>query len=175
MYVLVCVCTYNCTSLCVVCTYVLVRVCTYVCAYLRTCVCVCTYLCVCVCVCVGGSVSLNLMAFVPPSLPHAGGVWCIKLGDNTTEYSADFHLYTTTKLHNPHYLTYLSSPQRWHCSTSWSHQRARGPAAQNCGRKGEVKDSSITKQYMSLWSSGVISSVLIVYMCSCYCHIICRL
>ena len=65
--------------------------------------------CVCVCVCVGGSVSHNLMAFVPPSLPHAGGVWCIKLGDNTTEYSADFHLYTTTKLHNPHYLPELST------------------------------------------------------------------
>ena len=58
---------------------------------------------------VGISVSLNLMAFVPPSLPHAGGVWCIKLGDNTTEYSADFHLYTTTKLHNPHYLPELST------------------------------------------------------------------
>ena len=37
-----------------------------------------------------------------------GGVWCIKLGDNTIEYSSDFRLYITTKLRNPHYLPELS-------------------------------------------------------------------
>ena len=38
-----------------------------------------------------------------------GGVWCIKLGDNTIEYSSDFRLYITTKLRNPHYLPELST------------------------------------------------------------------
>ena len=32
------------------------------------------------------------------------GVVCIKLGDNTIEYSDDFRFYVTTKLPNPHYL-----------------------------------------------------------------------
>jgi len=32
------------------------------------------------------------------------GVICIKLGDNTIEYSDDFRFYITTKLPNPHYL-----------------------------------------------------------------------
>ena len=57
-------------------------------------------------------------SFPPPSLPPPsllppcftlGGVWCIKLGDNTIEYSADFRLYITTKLRNPHYLPELST------------------------------------------------------------------
>ena len=38
-----------------------------------------------------------------------GGVWCIKLGDNTIEYSSDFRLYITTKLRNPHYLPELAT------------------------------------------------------------------
>ena len=38
-----------------------------------------------------------------------GGVWCIKLGDNSIEYSSDFRLYFTTKLRNPHYLPELST------------------------------------------------------------------
>ncbi len=38
-----------------------------------------------------------------------GGVWCIKLGDNTIEYSSDFRFYITTKLRNPHYLPELST------------------------------------------------------------------
>ncbi|OAF70778.1 Axonemal beta dynein heavy chain 3 [Intoshia linei] len=33
-----------------------------------------------------------------------GGSMCIKVGDNTIEYSKDFKLYITTKLRNPHYL-----------------------------------------------------------------------
>jgi dynein heavy chain, axonemal len=33
-----------------------------------------------------------------------GGVLCIRLGDNTVEYSEDFRFYMTTKLTNPHYL-----------------------------------------------------------------------
>ena len=33
-----------------------------------------------------------------------GGAICIKLGDNTIEYSKDFKFYITTKLRNPHYL-----------------------------------------------------------------------
>ncbi len=41
-------------------------------------------------------------------LPETGGVWCIKLGDNTIEYSSDFRLYITTKLRNPHYLPEIS-------------------------------------------------------------------
>ncbi len=38
-----------------------------------------------------------------------GGVYCIKLGDNTIEYSSDFRFYITTKLRNPHYLPELST------------------------------------------------------------------
>ena len=38
-----------------------------------------------------------------------GGMNCIKLGDNTIEYSNDFKLYITTKLRNPHYLPELST------------------------------------------------------------------
>ena len=33
-----------------------------------------------------------------------GGVVCIRLGDNTVEYSEQFRFYITTKLRNPHYL-----------------------------------------------------------------------
>jgi dynein heavy chain len=33
-----------------------------------------------------------------------GGSICIRLGDSTIEYSADFRFYITTKLRNPHYL-----------------------------------------------------------------------
>ena len=33
-----------------------------------------------------------------------GGAICIRLGDSTIEYSADFRFYMTTKLRNPHYL-----------------------------------------------------------------------
>ncbi|KAF6028574.1 DNAH7 [Bugula neritina] len=33
-----------------------------------------------------------------------GGALCIRLGDNTLEYSMDFKFYMTTKLRNPHYL-----------------------------------------------------------------------
>ena len=59
----------------------------------------------------------TLPSFPPSSLPPSpfpfsntsGGVWCIKLGDNTIEYSADFRLYITTKLRNPHYLPELST------------------------------------------------------------------
>ena len=36
-------------------------------------------------------------------------MWCIKLGDNTIEYSSDFRLYITTKLRNPHYLPELAT------------------------------------------------------------------
>ena len=36
-----------------------------------------------------------------------GGVECIRLGDATIEYSADFKFYVTTKLRNPHYLPEL--------------------------------------------------------------------
>eukprot|EP00762_Andalucia_godoyi_P000179 ANDGO_02454.mRNA.1 Dynein-1-beta heavy chain len=38
-----------------------------------------------------------------------GGVPCIRLGDATVEFSADFRLYITTKLRNPHYLPELST------------------------------------------------------------------
>lgn len=37
------------------------------------------------------------------------GSLCIKLGDNTIEYSKDFRLYITTKLRNPHYLPEVST------------------------------------------------------------------
>ena len=37
-----------------------------------------------------------------------GGIVCIKLGEETIEYSADFKLYITTKLRNPHYLPEIS-------------------------------------------------------------------
>ncbi|XP_078059400.1 dynein axonemal heavy chain 12 [Mustelus asterias] len=38
-----------------------------------------------------------------------GGVDCIKLGELVIEYSADFRLYITTKLRNPHYLPELAT------------------------------------------------------------------
>ena len=37
----------------------------------------------------------------------SGGVECIRLGDATIEYQADFKFYITTKLRNPHYLPEL--------------------------------------------------------------------
>eukprot|EP00116_Pleurobrachia_bachei_P000103 sb/3460365/ len=37
-----------------------------------------------------------------------GGIMCIKLGEETIEYSSDFRLYITTKLRNPHYLPEVS-------------------------------------------------------------------
>ena len=58
------------------------------------------------------SLPSSLPTSLPLSLPPyliSGGVWCIKLGDNTIEYSADFRLYITTKLRNPHYLPELST------------------------------------------------------------------
>ncbi|KAL7754356.1 hypothetical protein RI367_000337 [Sorochytrium milnesiophthora] len=39
----------------------------------------------------------------------SGGALCIKLGDNTVEYSPSFRLYITTKLRNPHYLPELQT------------------------------------------------------------------
>ena len=36
------------------------------------------------------------------------GITCIKLGEETIEYSTDFRLYITTKLRNPHYLPEVS-------------------------------------------------------------------
>ena len=52
------------------------------------------------------AVSHGALCFCPP---FSGGMWCIKLGENTIEYSADFRLYITTKLRNPHYLPELST------------------------------------------------------------------
>ncbi|XP_015226728.1 PREDICTED: dynein heavy chain 7, axonemal [Cyprinodon variegatus] len=37
-----------------------------------------------------------------------GGTLCIRLGDKTIEYAADFRFYITTKLRNPHYLPEIS-------------------------------------------------------------------
>ena len=37
-----------------------------------------------------------------------GGILCIRLGEETIEFSADFRLYITTKLRNPHYLPEIS-------------------------------------------------------------------
>ena len=34
---------------------------------------------------------------------------CIRLGENVIEYSADFKLYITTKLRNPHYLPEIAT------------------------------------------------------------------
>lgn len=34
----------------------------------------------------------------------SAGMNCIRLGDATIEYSADFRFYITTKMRNPHYL-----------------------------------------------------------------------
>ena len=39
----------------------------------------------------------------------SGGSICIRLGDNTIEYSPSFRLYITTKLRNPHYLPELQT------------------------------------------------------------------
>ena len=37
-----------------------------------------------------------------------GGIMCIRLGEETIEFSSDFKLYITTKLRNPHYLPEIS-------------------------------------------------------------------
>ena len=63
------------------------------------------HVCMCVCVCVRERETPSPL----PRPPLPGGVWCIKLGDNTIEYSSDFRLYITTKLRNPHYLPELST------------------------------------------------------------------
>jgi hypothetical protein len=44
----------------------------------------------------------------PPQVFKQGGVTCIRLGDAAVEFSADFRLYITTKLVNPHYLPELA-------------------------------------------------------------------
>jgi dynein heavy chain len=41
-----------------------------------------------------------------------GGMVCIRLGDNTIEYSPGFRFYITTKLRNPHYTPELSTKVR---------------------------------------------------------------
>jgi dynein heavy chain len=50
----------------------------------------------------------TLESFLEPVLLRqtfqSAGTLCLKLGDNTIEYSTDFRLYITTKLSNPHYL-----------------------------------------------------------------------
>lgn len=38
-----------------------------------------------------------------------GGIECIRLGENTIEYSSDFKFFITTKLRNPHYLPELAT------------------------------------------------------------------
>lgn len=38
-----------------------------------------------------------------------GGMECIRLGENTIEYSSDFKFFITTKLRNPHYLPELAT------------------------------------------------------------------
>jgi hypothetical protein len=48
----------------------------------------------------------------PPQVFKQGGVTCIRLGDAAVEYSADFRLYVTTKLRNPHYLPELAVKAR---------------------------------------------------------------
>ena len=46
----------------------------------------------------------------------SGGVECIRLGDATIEYQADFKFYLTTKLRNPHYVRVRgSNPRRLSC------------------------------------------------------------
>lgn len=44
-----------------------------------------------------------------------GGALCIRLGDNTLEYSLDFKFYMTTKLRNPHYLPETSVKVSYAC------------------------------------------------------------
>lgn len=49
------------------------------------------------------------------SLPQTfkqGGMLCIRLGDNTIEYSPQFRFYMTSKLRNPHYTPELSTKVR---------------------------------------------------------------
>ena len=63
-------------------------------------------------ICIHTCTNTLLFSHPPPTYTHThtpGGVWCIKLGDNTIEYSSDFRLYITTKLRNPHYLPELST------------------------------------------------------------------
>lgn len=38
-----------------------------------------------------------------------GGSLCIRLGEAVVEYSANFRLYITTKLKNPHYLPEIAA------------------------------------------------------------------
>ena len=53
---------------------------------------------------VGEELDPSLEPLLLKQLFKKGTSLCIRLGDNTVEYSDSFRFYMTTKLHNPHYL-----------------------------------------------------------------------
>jgi len=57
---------------------------------------------------VGEELDPSLEPLLQKQLFKQGGVNCIRLGDNTVEYSDAFRFYITTKLRNPHYLPEIS-------------------------------------------------------------------
>eukprot|EP00606_Chrysophyceae_sp_TOSAG23-5_P000032 GSChrysophyteH2.ASY1.ANO1.271.1 assembled CDS len=57
---------------------------------------------------VGEELDPSLEPLLQKQLFKQGGVYCIRLGDSTVEYSENFRFYITTKLRNPHYLPEVS-------------------------------------------------------------------
>eukprot|EP00879_Flechtneria_rotunda_P026217 GHRR01027941.1.p1 GENE.GHRR01027941.1~~GHRR01027941.1.p1 ORF type:complete len:496 (+),score=168.93 GHRR01027941.1:134-1489(+) len=53
---------------------------------------------------IGSELDPALEPLLLKQLFKSGGATCIRLGDTTVEYSAEFRFYITTKLRNPHYL-----------------------------------------------------------------------
>ncbi|XP_066919650.1 dynein axonemal heavy chain 12-like [Clytia hemisphaerica] len=58
---------------------------------------------------VGEELDPSLEPLLLKQIFKQGGVICIRLGENVIEYSADFKLYITTKLRNPHYLPEIAT------------------------------------------------------------------
>uniref|UniRef100_A0A3Q2CMK8 Dynein heavy chain coiled coil stalk domain-containing protein n=1 Tax=Cyprinodon variegatus TaxID=28743 RepID=A0A3Q2CMK8_CYPVA len=89
-----------------------------------------------------------------------GGTLCIRLGDKTIEYAADFRFYITTKLRNPHYLPEISVKvgllkyignictaglMLMHCCKTSLHTSPQN--AQQCFLKGKWKDVLLQKNF----------------------------
>lgn len=57
---------------------------------------------------IGEELDPSLEPLLQKQIFKQGGVYCIRLGDSTIEYSDSFRFYMTTKLRNPHYLPEIS-------------------------------------------------------------------
>ena len=65
-------------------------------------------------------VYIMISVYPIPQLPFTGNsVQYMRLGENVIEYSADFRLYITTRLRNPHYLPEISVKVRRRCTCTY--------------------------------------------------------